>query len=206
MSLELEIINPDESPPGGWRFVQKESGRVFEHYAHKPFLEQIRDHRLANGYPISADWVAEIHDELCREHPEWGNTICRRIGANSGPRLLSFAATMSFLQLLGKWVTAGAPYVDQEVAEERAEICASCPKNVYSEFGCGNCTTKIQQIISIIGGKRTTSLDDKLNSCAICSCNLKAAVHFPLESQESNLTPEMKQELRDVPWCWKKYE
>lgn len=206
MPVEYEIINTSESPPNGWHYVQPESGRIFHHYAKRPFLDAIRDHRLANEYPISATWVQEIEDEMCRDHPEWGNSVCRRIGAKPGLRLLSFAATMSFLQMLGKWVTDGAPYVEQEVAEERAAICASCPNNVYSEFGCGNCTTKIQQIISVIGGKRSTLLDDKLHSCSICSCNLKAAVHFPLESQESNLTPEMKQELNAVLYCWKHYE
>ena len=105
--------------------------------------------------------------------------------------------------MLGKWVANGAPYVDQEVAEERAAICASCPNNVYNEFGCGNCTTKIQQIVSMIGGNRSTSLDDKLNSCSICSCNLKTAVHFPLDAQRDGLSEEIKEELRAAEWCWK---
>lgn len=201
--IEFEIIDTSESPPNGWRYVQPESGRPFRHYAHQTFLNQIRDHRLGNGFPISADWIAEIHDGMCRDNPDWFPRVCRRANTKSGPRRLSFAATMSFLQMLGKWVTDGAPYVEQEVAEERAVTCVSCPNNVYSEFGCGNCTTQIQQIISVIGGKRSTLLDDKLHSCSICSCNLKASVHFPVASQKSNLTSEMVEEFKQVPYCWK---
>lgn len=175
----------------------------FRHYARQAFLDQIRDHRLSNGYPISADWIKEIEDQLCRDNPHWFPLTCRRIGVRSGTRRLSFAATMSFLQMLGKWVTDGAPYVEQEVAEERAAICSTCPHNVRSEFGCGNCETKVQQIISFIGGKRSTSLDDKLHSCGICSCNLKSAVWFPVSSQKGNLTPEMVNEFKALDYCWK---
>lgn len=206
MSIEFEVINKSESPPGGWRFTQRESGREFHHYAYQPFLNEIRDHRLANEYTISADWEAEIQDQLCRENSHWFPLTCRRIGAKSGPRRLSFAATISFLQMLGKWVATGAPYVEAEVAEERAAICSSCPHNVRSEFGCGNCSAQIHKIISAIGGKRSTSLDDKLHSCGICSCSLKSAVWFPLEAQGEGLSEDIKAELNAVPWCWKHYE
>jgi hypothetical protein len=203
--LEFEIINHDESPPGGWYYTQPESGRHFRHYAYQAFLDQIRDHRLGNEYPVSPDWIKEIENQMCLDHPEWGNTVCRRTDARSGTRRHSFAATMSFFQMLGKWILSGLPHVEPEVAEERAKICATCPNNVRSEFGCGNCETKVQKAISWLLGNRTTSIDDKLYSCGICSCNLKVAVHFPLGAQESNLTPEIKQELRDVPWCWKHF-
>ena len=175
----------------------------FYHYARQPFLDAIRNHRLGNEIPINADWIAELDDQMCRYNPSWMGVTCRRIGAKLGPRRLSFGATMSFLQMLGRWISDGHPYVEQEVAEERAKICSGCPNNVPSSFSCGNCETKIQQIISVIGGKRSTSLDDKLNSCSICSCNLKAAVHFPLEAQAAGLSEEIKAELNAVPWCWK---
>lgn len=203
MPLQFEIIDKSESPPGGWRWTQPESGREFYHYAHQPFLDQIRDHRLANGYPITADWKEELDDQLCRDNPDWFPKTCRRIGVKSGPRRLSFAAAMSFLQMLGRWASSGAPYIDQEVAEERAAICSTCPHNVPSAFSCGNCETKIQQIISIIGGKRSTRSDDKLFSCGVCSCQLKSAVHFPIESQRENLTPEMVEEFKAIDYCWK---
>lgn len=203
MPLEYEIINHSESPPRGWTWTQPESGKTFHHYAREPFLNQIRDHRLSNGYTITADWKEELDDQLCRDNPDWFPKTCGRVGAKSGPRRLSFAATISFLEMLGKWALSGSPYVSQEEAEERASICASCPNNVSGDFGCGNCSAKVNQAISIIGGKRTTKLDDKLFSCGICSCQLKSAVHFPVSSQRDNLTDDMVSDFKKISFCWK---
>lgn len=201
--IEFEITNTSETPPGGWVYTEPSTGITFQHYSHNEWLNKIREHRLANEIPITADWKEELEDELCRNNPDWFPTICRRIGAKSGPRRLSFAATMSFLQMLGKWVAGGAPYVDQQEAEERAAICSTCPHNVHSEFGCGACETQIRNIISTIGGHRSTSLDDKLFSCGICSCQLKSSVWFPVELQKSNLTNEMVAEFKAIDYCWK---
>jgi hypothetical protein len=202
-SIEFDIINLHESPPDGWYYKQPESGMEFSHYDYKAWITQIRDHRLANNYPMSADWELELRSNLCKQHPEWGTQVCRRLGARESHRKISFTATLSFLNMLGKWIRDGSPYVEQEEAENRATACASCPNNVPMSFGCGLCMHQVQQAINFLGGKRSTSKDNLLGSCSICSCNLKSAVHFPIESQRGNLTPEMVEEFKAIDYCWK---
>lgn len=201
--LEFEVANVHECPPGGWHYVQPESGRVFESYDYSTWINQIRDHRLANGYPISADWELELQNDLCRRHPEWGNVVCHRLDGKSFPRRLSFSATLSFLNMLGQWVKKGAHFVTQEEAERRANICATCPMNVPIAFGCAVCYSQVQEVIAWLGGQTKTERDDQLGICGICSCSLKPSVHFPLEAQQANLTDEMKEQFKSLGYCWK---
>lgn len=202
--IEFEIINTSESPPGGYWYTQPESGRTFHHYARGPFLDAIRDHRLANEYPISATWVQEIEDEMCKGNPGWLGRACRRVGDRHNPRQLSFAATLSFLQMLVGWFVRGAQLVDQEEANRRANACAGCPMNKELSFGCGLCMSSIYEALKKLIGDRKTDRDDVLGSCGICSCSLKAAVWFPLKAQQLNLTDEMKEEFSKLSWCWKR--
>ena len=207
MPIEFQISDRGTTPPNGWRWVQPESGQVFEHYSRDAFFEAIRNHRLANGYPISADWREEIEDGICRTHPEWGQTICRRIQSLGARRPISFGAMQSFLNVMGSWTTGIAKgedaFVSPEEAQRRAAICAGCEFNVAYGFSCGGCMDRLMRALTFIG-RRETEFDQHLGSCAICSCALKAAVWLPLEVQQSGLNEQLRAEFRAVPHCWKK--
>jgi hypothetical protein len=202
MPLEFELRNVNETPPNGFEYTQPESGRVFSDYTYDRFIKDIRDHRLGNGYPITPTWEEELQDEMCRKHPHWFPDHCKRIDS---PKLrkVSFASALSFLGMLSRWAFKGAKFVPQEEAERRANICLTCPLNQPLQLGCGACQSTILQGISNLMGSHTTTLDEKLGACGICSCSLKVAVHFPLEAQQFSLTEQMKQEFKDLGYCWK---
>lgn len=204
MSLEYEIINKNVTPPGGWVYTQPESGRTFRHYSFNAFMDAIREHRLGNGYPISADWQAEIINGICRDNLKMFPDYCQRSNQSSVVRRFSFGSSMSFLSMLWEWISAGRPFVEQEEAERRAEICSTCPFNQSLVYSCGSCFTAIINLISKIIGRRKTRNDSKLGSCGICSCSLQAAVHFPLEAQQKTLSEDIKNDFKSViSYCWK---
>lgn len=205
MPKEYEIPSIETGPSGGWKYTQPESGKTFEHYDHETWLRQIQDHRLGNGYPISHDWIAQLHDEACKQNPHWQGKTCRRIVGNKPTRrALSFAAALSFLKMLTKWALDGAKLEDQEEAERRAAICAGCPYNVTLSFGCGACMSTVLAAIKGLLGKRATTQDKKLGACGICSCSLKASVWFPASTQFNSLDEDTKDQFRKVEFCWKR--
>jgi hypothetical protein len=203
MPLEYEVVNTFETPPGGWHYIQPETGHVFETYSYPKWIEDISKHRFANGIPVTADLEWELQDDLCKRHPEWANSICRRVPEPQGKIRINFHATLSFIAMLLDWLFKGLPTVSQEVAEERASICAGCPFNRPMSFGCGLCTSQVTELLASLRGQKRTSKDDLLGICGICSCSLKAAIHFPVEVQKKALNEHMIQEFKNIPFCWK---
>jgi hypothetical protein len=72
----------------------------------------------------------------------------------------------------------GTPYVDQDEAERRADICSRCNFNMASPFcmGCGG-ARKIIELVGQVKGSRSTSLDHRLQNCGVCGCRCDAIVH-----------------------------
>ena len=204
MALEFESPNKDQTPPGGWDYTQPETGSHFNGYAYTRWLDQIRTHRFANDLPISADFNMEMDDQLVKRHPEWVQMgIARRIKHDFKVRRFSFAGTLGFLKMLYNWNRDGRPMVDQSEAERRARICETCPYNQKLSFGCGACFSTVMEWIAKIRGDRQTPQDENLGSCGICSCSLKASIHFPIEAQTANLSDEIKADLISIEHCWK---
>jgi hypothetical protein len=69
MGVTFRILDPSTPPPGGWRYVQPESGRIFQHYARDAFLAEIRDETALCRLP-DRPRLGGAEDQLCREHPE----------------------------------------------------------------------------------------------------------------------------------------
>jgi len=111
-------------------------------------------------------------------------------------------------RVLLEFKLGGSQLVDQAEAERRAAICAACHMNSGWQRPCSVCQELGDLVRSITGG-RSTSKDDRLFSCHVCACALKAAVHLPLETQCLGVTEEMRREfayMKDIAGCWKSCE
>ena len=207
---EFRVLDRSTTPPGGWYYVQPESGREFKHYSRDAFYKDIQSHRLANGYRLEPSWKEEIEDGICKAHPEWGREVCCRVQVLGGRKPISFAAMQAFLNVIVGWlkgIAAGKdPFVSQEEANRRAAICAGCEYNANLGFSCGSCADFVFRMVGRVfhQNPRSTKFDSQLGGCSVCSCALKVAVHVPLEAQQAGLSEKLREEFRDVPWCWKK--
>lgn len=209
---KIDFTIPDlaTSPPGGFEWTEPSTGAKFKHYDWIAFSDQVREHRLGNNIPMSPSWQEELVDQLCKQNAVRWQGVCRRAKEGQVYRKLDFGAAMSFGNLIRKWFkswASGEPaFVPQEEAERRASICAGCPNNREITFSCGACMNAVLAVIALIVGKRKTEYDIRLGACLICSCALKPAVHVPLDIQHAGLTEDIKEEFKQVPWCWKKME
>ena len=204
--IKYEFIDRHTSPPGGWK-ITASTGITFKHYDYRSVRNDYKRHCLANGIMLSPTWEEEFLSTMCEQNPHWGKQC---VPAQKSPqrRRLTLEAALSFLNMMRKWAIdamGGKPaFVSQEEAERRASICASCPNNGNLQFGCGACMSTVLQLLHAIIGKRKTSRDSELGACLVCSCSLKVSVHVPTEVQHTGLPDHLKDEFKQIDWCWKR--
>lgn len=160
-------------------------------------LQRVHSHRVANdGCDISEGWQARFEDEYCRQNNLDGTTWCsdEKYYAPDPSRPLHWSDIRNFLFSMIQWVSGGRQLVNQEEAERRAAICATCPKNVELHVACPSCV-KLDSLIAETKGDRVTSLDSSLKNCEVCRCYLQTKVWYPTDAIA-------KKGLEFPPNCW----
>jgi len=106
--------------------------------------------------------------------------------------------------LLLEWEVSGEAPVPNEIATQRASICAECPKNQKGDFTrwftkpVSELVKKKMQRVHAMNLK--TVHDDKLGTCVACECPLKLKVFCGIDLIHKHLKPEAKAELWEK--CW----
>lgn len=194
----LRVREKQTTPHGGWRYRQRESGKLIEATSFQNLVAAVRQHRVANGYPIQMDIEQEVEEGVCKEVPE----ACHDKPADLVPNRLTIANVVAFTMTLGESILKGNPRVDKAEADRRALLCSGCPANIRAD-GCGGCNSKrLDEVISKVTKAGTTEYDSKLESCKYCGCLNRAQVWFPLEILQNHIKPEVRDALPDH--CWKK--
>lgn len=102
------------------------------------------------------------------------------------------------------WLGSGAEPVLNEIAEQRAGVCAGCPQNqdgdffaIFTQPVAEKITTQLQIRKSM---NLTTTHDAALKVCQACMCPLKLKVHVPMQ----HITDHLHQRVMDKldPRCW----
>ena len=194
----LRIRERQTTPHNGWRYKQRESGKLITATSFPNLVAAVREHRLANGYPIQMDMELEVEGGVCKEIPE----ACQEKPADLIPQRLTIANVVAFTVTLGESILKGNPRVEKEEANRRAIICSDCEANVRAE-GCGGCnSSRLDAVIAKVTGTKPTDYDNKLESCKYCGCLNRAQVWFPLDILQNHIKPEIREAL--PAHCWKK--
>lgn len=102
------------------------------------------------------------------------------------------------------WLGSGAKPVEQPLADSRASICATCPKNDGGDFIAyftKPIADKIRTQLEIRGDLQLrTPHDGSLTVCSACDCPLKLKVWVPIDYILSHTSEEVKTKLD--PRCW----
>lgn len=126
-----------------------------------------------------------------------------RSGAVAGIKRISAG-----IGVLLEWLGSGAKPVENRLAEARAAICATCPKNDggdWKAYFTGPIADKIRTQLEIKNDLQLkTSMDDKLTVCSGCDCPLPLKVHTPLNHVLAHTNDDVKKRLD--PRCWVLHE
>lgn len=111
---------------------------------------------------------------------------------------------LNALAVIRDWLGDGLAPVAPDVAQKRAFICAECPMNKPGNWWDKTRGLMADAIRRQMAVKRleniSTSLDDQLGTCKICSCNLALKVHVPAQHIRNHLLPEHDEQFPD--FCW----
>lgn len=180
-------------PPDGYRYVFPEDGFLCHAWTYVDWVEVAKRHLQANGKEIPPDLEQKMQDQLCLTLPPG---FCLYDDDNR-PRpnmSLEWGDVASGLKTFARWIAEGCQYVSQAEAERRAAICSRCYLNVNVQ-GCSGCQKAVSEVI----GKKQTKLDNTLRNCAVCKCFLKAKVHFPISTLD---TDREKVQQMYPEFCW----
>jgi len=193
----LKITDTSTSPPGEWKWTEPSTGYTIRARAYSEFLRLVYNHRLGNlGLDIGEGWKERFEDDWCKQNNLDGTPFCEdgTYYAPSEDRPLHWSDVVRFLHSMLQWLSGGRKLVEQDEAERRAAICATCPMNTQLDVSCPGCV-KLGQLIAETKGNRSSSIDDKLHVCRVCRCELKTKIWFPQEAIA-------KKGLDFPPNCW----
>lgn len=204
-----------QCPPNGFIHTEAQTGWTHQWWDFELACREIRDHRLGNPrFNLSTD-IDDIRVELDQENA----LRCLSIrgadiyvnGDSPPPKPIArqqvavvAGVVKSGLQITGSWLGKGGVPVSKDLANQRAEICSTCPKNGRGSwtryFTVPAAALLKKEIERRNKMKLSTPFDEKLNVCEVCNCPLHLKVHTPLADIVDNMKPEVRTDLD--PRCW----
>lgn len=188
-------------PPDNYRYKHPD-GTLIESSDRTAWFQKIEKHHQDNGYPLPVDWKEQAEDQLCRMLPPgWCLHEDGRMefdGVNTRMEIGDFWRGMDVLRSA---LVDPEPFVSQEIADQRAAICASCPANIPIP-GCHSCLRVANHVLDMKGKHDTTS-DHLLKSCGVCRCSNEAQVWVKAKLLAKGVTPDMMRSFALIKECWK---
>lgn len=180
----------------GFFYHVEATNTVFVSYGWRELAKTVQEHLTGNGIEIPLNLGLIMQATFCQYRPD----LCVERSEESEAKVGAFLMMKRFYNSAIKPYLAGQ-LVDQEEANRRAAICATCPKNTDKlvEF-CVSCSTRslVGHINQFLTSRHTPS-DHLLKTCSTCGCDLKMKIHCPTESMDY---PELREK-----WdanCWMK--
>ena len=180
-------LNSNIFPKSG--FIFKDSEGV-KHVADSwpGVIARVKAYRKRRGQP-EGDVAAEVISQACAREP----VICQRDNGHAAA-----VRKASLKSKIINWLNfvrghQDKRFVEQDLARQRAEICARCPKNVPLPGGCASCTNTLNALRKEILGSRF--IDGRLNECEVMEEDLPTVVHVYMVAVENG----------DLPGhCWRR--
>lgn len=180
----LRLLNPNVAPVGGYRFVDPDSGFVYtkEYRTFEDLASHVKTYREQNKFlPL---------DDFRRV---WENWICQEFGMERSCCPVEADIARNFEQYLSgakafvRRIVSKETLVTQKVAERRASTCVDCDKN-QANMGHRMAQLYSDKVMGHMTKGKSTSLDTKLFTCAVCTCILRPKVHFPSKEVAESLS------------------
>ena len=89
-------------------------------------------------------------------------------------------------------------FVRKEIAESRAKICSDCQENLVNIAHRHAQAYTDGLMLKEVGGRKT-SLDTKLFTCRLCTCVLRAKVHYRSGMVAEGLSQKLVARLKTIP-------
>jgi hypothetical protein len=162
-------------PPGGWHYIDGDA-RITG-YNYDDLVASVRNYRAENNLP-SGDPVGDINSYICSNWPRNCHGV-DMVSVTSVEPLTGSIELMNDVQVWAKNILNSNkphPLVTDEVAEERAKICRSCPQNINWRAGCNSCIAAADRLCASIRQARETKSTEVLGGCRMLRHDNRTAV------------------------------
>lgn len=176
--LKLKLRNV--TPPGGYRYVDPDTQYPFVAGFLSDLVDKVKAHRRGNKLSIPADLSERIEDWMCRSMPDG---VCVSTDTNSSWRGSKRLVEDTINRTVGAF--RHSRVVNEQTANERAEICIACSHNVRTP-GCSSCRG-VNRITKELAGGRWTKADSRLHSCERTGTLLRVMVHYGTTPIKANV-------------------
>lgn len=201
-----QLLQANFAPPGGWRFVDPDTGFKFKkrYRSLEELVAHVTSYRKQNGLSEIPKLSFVIEDWLCAQPNMAGR--CKEVKIPSR----TFAQYVKGAKSAAKMLIQGNDaFVDDEVAEARAALCVKCRHNKKNEQH-SKLERYTDKYVKDIVGEKTTSVDEQLFSCEVCTCPLRPKVHISQKIIEESLSKKERRLLSMGLWdingkifdCW----
>ena len=192
MSLP-KIEDTMQTPPGGWRYEQPETGTVLTASGYVELCGKIKIHRAANGLSQN-DPEMDVRGYICAKYPD----LCKIPPTYEEKTSFGVGDVRAFLNTVVEAVKRRGEdaFVSMAEADRRAAICVTCPLNKTIP-GCYGCASLAPLIVEAVSG-RSSKWQGKLRQCGICGCALAAKVHLT----RGLIFETQAKEYAFPSWCW----
>ena len=191
----IDLFDTDIKPNSGWQYKIPENNMHLRKGTYKSLVQAVKNQYRLSGLVLPSDIEYKIQKYIC----SISSVKCNEDIKKAVPSLKAVVAgTSAIIDMLRKGL------VEQSVADGRAEICASCSKNV-SVYACIWCSAVMSSFKHLFGNKKSKA-DIALKACGVCKCFNAAQVWaktdaLKLSSEIQNITADKYPEH-----CWKRKE
>lgn len=191
MDNSPKIDDVMQSPPGGWRYEQPETGVVVQAMSLQELEAKVKIHRKSNDL-ATGDPVADIHAWICAKYPD----RCKRPPVVEKTSF-GLGDVVAFLKAAAEATKkGGTAFVTPEEAERRAAVCIQCPLNKHIP-GCYGCKSIADFVFQTIGSRRS-KWQGSLFQCGVCGCSNEAKVWL----DKSIIQQTQAKDYVFPEWCW----
>lgn len=188
----MKKINNNIYPPGGYRFKETD-GAWIDAQSWGGVVRKVREYRKRNKMP-AGDPDAEVVEQVCQSYPG----LCWEVDEET--KKARTVVNLKGRMLLGyrDLQKTRVEFVPPEVARDRGNVCARCPKNVELPTGCISCKLALQELRGSLIGNRP--VDDRLvaHGCSVLGTELAALVHLDQPTIDNPALPK--------GICWRRRE
>lgn len=187
-------------PPGGYHYSETSPGGVridLTSDSVENLAAALLKFRTNNGIPIGNP-LQDVVDAICKPYPHFCNDTTPGDVIRAAPSSFAHISQRASEWMARLWRIGAQLTVPAEIAERRATICSTCPRNVdYRAGGCGSCIDSLDRLAFVWLRGRSTSLDKQLGACSGTGQLNRVAV------QASVFPPETPENLSSLPApCW----
>lgn len=181
------------TPPGGWHYY--ESDVRLEGITLDNLYEVVTNYRAENHLPVG-DVQGDVNSFLCSNYP----THCHGVDMVAITSVVAQSRATELLNDITIWARNFMSsrnqhlLVSDDLAEQRAKICKTCPNNIAWKSGCKSCIIAADRLSTSLRQARDTQTTKALGGCRQLRHDNRSAVFF--DRSHFTAPPDLH------PHCW----